>query len=78
MASNVTFVVRNQLRGVSDATKDLLAVTRRLIALSDSLKATAPDAAAELDAQIDLILKDTGEISRSVETAAALTTDTAA
>jgi hypothetical protein len=75
MATNVIPVVRTQLRGVSDAAKELLSVTRRLMTLADGLKETSPEAAAELNAQIEQILKNTNDISKSVETAATLTSN---
>ena len=73
MASNVISVVRGQLSGVFNATKDLLLVTRRLMALADETQDAKPETASKLRAGIDLILRDTGEISKSVETAATLT-----
>ncbi len=53
--------------------QDLLLVTRRLMALADEIQDAKPETASKLRAGIDLILRDTGEISKSVETAATLT-----
>ena len=77
MANNVISVVRGQLSGVSNATKDLLLVTRRLMALADEIQEAKPETANKLRTEIDLILRDTGEISKSVETAATLTANSA-
>ena len=73
MASNVISVVRGQLSGIFNATKDPLLVTRRLMALADEIQDAKPETASKLRAGIDLILRDTGEITKSVETAATLT-----
>ena len=55
MASNVISVVRGQLSGVFNATKDPLLVTRRLMALADEIQDAKPETASKLRAGIDLI-----------------------
>ena len=72
-AFSVNTVVRNQLQGVNDATGDLVEAVAKLLELTDKIGDKDRELAGDLRVELNRILKDANTISRSVNTAAVVT-----
>jgi len=75
--ANLHAVVRSQLQGANSATGDLVEAVATLLQLTDEVDDSNKDLADRLRDELKRILRDATEISRSVNTAAAVTANTA-